>query len=82
LDGDIVVGDSTEQEISLIIGTNQGEWKQSPLSGLGFVKKMKSNISNDALEQEIDTQLKYDGMDEVVVHFEKGLLTGVFANRP
>jgi len=58
--GDFVIGESFEQEVTLIVQSTKGEWKNQPLIGAGIADYLLDNDFN-GLKSEIKTQLKYDG---------------------
>lgn len=61
--GDCVVGESTMQEVGILLRMNQGHDKDAPLIGPNLVKYVKSNISADDAESIIALHLKMDGKD-------------------
>ena len=74
--GDLVLGASEEQEISLILRTNQGDWRQSPLTGFGVGKRTRNEVNRSEFERELDTQLRLDGFDDTQVRLtEQGELS-------
>ena len=58
----LVVGNSVYQQQTLLLITQKGEIKQSPLVGVGISDFLLDDASNDALFQEIGTQFSGDGM--------------------
>ena len=58
-DNDLVVGESTQQHIKLLMATSKGEWKADPLAGVGL-----ENFINDddqvTMIREIEYQLEHD----------------------
>ena len=68
--GDLVAGDADSQDVGLILRTNQGDWRQSPLVGFG------SEVGRDQFVRDLDTQLRLDGFeDNHVALAEDGTLT-------
>lgn len=62
LDGEEpVVGDVTLQNQQLILSTNKGDWKLSPLTGVG-VENFIDDENASALAREIRMQFKKDGL--------------------
>ncbi len=59
--GDLVLGDSFQQEIELILGSNQGEWKNEPLIGANLIELINSEVSELELKNKISQALKLDG---------------------
>jgi len=39
--GELVIGEREMQDIGLIIGSNEGDWKEYPLVGMGMPKYVK-----------------------------------------
>ena len=59
--GDFVIGESTDQEVSLILRMNKGELKEDPLVGCDLIRLINSNTSETELKQIIRLQLARDG---------------------
>ncbi len=73
-DGDLVIGDSSEQNIENILAAQKGEFRQSPLVGVGILNYLSSSmtfITRRKLEREISMQLAADGAAEVEASFSK-----------
>jgi hypothetical protein len=60
-DGDFVVGESRNQNISYIIRCRKGAFKQSPLIGYGEQRLLNGNLDG-AARREIQLQLESDGI--------------------
>ena len=75
LDGDVVLGDSEDQEVSLIIRSNQGDWRASPLTGFGVAQRMRNEVNRAEFELALSSQLELDGFTMPVVKLttEEGL---------
>jgi len=58
--GDLFVGQSTEQHLELLIATHPGEWKAHLQTGIGIEKAQKGVIDR-FLDTQIRDQLKGDG---------------------
>ena len=58
--GDMVIGDSKQQHISLLLRTRAGEWKQHPRTGIGLADYLNSEDPYD-LNRMIRQQLTQDG---------------------
>lgn len=59
--GDLVIGDSQDQEVESVLIFNKGELKEDPLFGADLITKIKSNVSEVEIKQIIKNQLKRDG---------------------
>lgn len=57
--GDFVVGESTDQEVVLLINTWIGSWKKYPLVGVGIINYLKSS-EIEQLRRNIGIQLEGD----------------------
>jgi hypothetical protein len=59
--GDFVIGDSIDQEVSLILRINKGELKEDPVIGCDLILLINSNTSEMELKQIVKLQLARDG---------------------
>ncbi len=71
--GDLVIGDSEQQEADLIIQANPGEWRQWPSVGMGIMKYM--NGLNDRVKFEADMRaaLAADGKKPRMIDTSQGI---------
>lgn len=72
--GDLVLGESTAQHIEHILLAQKGEYKQSPLTGIGILNYLNAPINGVMrlkLEREIRLQLEADGAQNVEVKVSK-----------
>lgn len=59
-DGDLAIGSVGDDNAYLLLVTSKGDWKGSPLTGVGVVRFL--NAPDDrALEREVRIQLEADG---------------------
>ena len=58
--GDFVVGESTWQDVGIILEMNQGELKSDPVLGASLVRKMKANASQLEINQTTRLHLARD----------------------
>ncbi|MBB6131321.1 hypothetical protein [Mucilaginibacter lappiensis] len=66
--GDFLIDDCEQQNQELILIATQGSFRESPLTGVGIAKYIKSSFSVskiDQLRQKIRLQLQYDGYQTV-----------------
>ncbi|NSW46503.1 MAG: hypothetical protein HPY79_11875 [Bacteroidales bacterium] len=66
--GDFVIDDGSQQHISLLLLSNQGDFKQYPLTGIGIFKNLNSPMNatlKAKLYREIKIQLEDNGLNEV-----------------
>lgn len=59
--GDLLVGESLTQEVSLILRVNQGEFKNDPLIGANLIQLVNTNISKAELKKRVKLHLQRDG---------------------
>lgn len=71
--GDFVLGDATEQHQKHLLLANKGEFRQSPVVGVGLENYLNDDAIDD-LASVIKAQFELDGMDvEKVNVFDNGL---------
>lgn len=70
---DLVLGESTVQHQHLLLVTHPGEWKQSPLAGVGLDYWLNEERSGD-MTAEVRRQFKADGMMVNSIGYEQGRL--------
>ena len=74
--GDLVVDDSSEQEVGLILRTSQGDWRANPLTGFGVARRTRNEIIRAEFERGLSSQLEADGFaDNQVTLATDGQLT-------
>ena len=74
--GDLMVGDSAEQEVGLVLRTNQGDWRASPLTGFGVARRTRNEVNRTQFERDLTSQLEADGFaDSQVTLANDGHLT-------
>ncbi|MNS21776.1 hypothetical protein D3C72_535460 [compost metagenome] len=59
-DGKLVMGDTTIQEVALIIGMNPGELKRDPVIGPGLTSKIRSTVRPSEIEDLLRLHLARD----------------------
>jgi hypothetical protein len=70
VDGDLSIGLSDEDHIIDIINSNQGDWKEYILCGVGIDNYLNSSGLDIFLEKEIGVQLERDGFNQINVDFK------------
>ena len=70
---DLVVGESTLQHQQLLLITHPGEWKLSPLVGVGLADWLNDERNGD-LVTEVRRQFKSDGMTVNAISYADGKL--------
>jgi len=60
-DGELVLGESTTQEVGIIVRLNQGELKEDPLLGPNLITLINSNASKAKIKQRMKLHLARDG---------------------
>jgi hypothetical protein len=68
--GDLAIFESDSQSIVDIITSNNGDWKEYPLCGVGIDNYINSNSSQQFLTNDIKTQLTNDGFGNVDVIYD------------
>ncbi|MBD2769696.1 oxidase [Hymenobacter sp. BT664] len=61
--GDLVVGESTQQNQKLILQSNPGEWRAAPLVGVGIQNMIEDDAPSAAISSSIQAQFEADGME-------------------
>lgn len=61
--GDLATGDSTLQDVSIILQMNQGELKSFPVLGASLVQLLKSKERQALMEERVRVHLALDGKD-------------------
>jgi hypothetical protein len=62
VNGMLVRGESTRQHQHLLLATNKGDWRFSPLTGVGVASFLKDEGNTGGLLPEIKAQFELDGM--------------------
>jgi hypothetical protein len=63
--GDLVLGESTEQHLRLLLETEKGDWRQAGYVGVGLRSLLLDDATPGQVQQEIQTQLESDGVKVV-----------------
>lgn len=66
--GELVLGDATNQNQKLILISNKGEWKEFPELGVG-IEQMLSNENYNEVLIDAKKNLEYDGMEVKNIRF-------------
>jgi hypothetical protein len=59
--GDLVVDESAEQEVGLLLRTNQGDWRNNPLTGFGLDRRTRNEVNRTEFARDLQGQLELDG---------------------
>ncbi len=59
--GDFLLDDSTDQEVALLLMSEQGEWKEDPLVGAGLFRLVNMNAQEHDVKRLVKLQLARDG---------------------
>ena len=65
--GDLVLGESAGQEVSLLLRTNQGDWRAAPLTGFGVARRTRNEVIPREFEGALAAQLRLDGFADCQV---------------
>lgn len=60
-DGDLAIGTVADDNAYLLLVTAKGDWKESPLTGIGAERFLNSPDGGLALEREVLLQMQADG---------------------
>ncbi len=66
-DGDLVVDESSDQEVGLILRSNQGDWRASPMTGFGLQQRIRSQTKRTEFARALGAALDFDGFVQSVV---------------
>lgn len=71
INGDLVVEESTEQHILLVMATAKGHWRQAPLIGARFIDHLNAPDPS-AVSSALKFHLELDGMqvNQVSINFQ------------
>ena len=70
--GDFVIGETTQQNIGLILISEKGEWRHTPYVGAGLKSDIEDEAEPAELMQEIKKQLELDGLLNVTIDTSSG----------
>lgn len=76
--GDIVVDDGTQQHIALLLLSNQGDFKQHPLTGIGIMKYLNSPLNatiKAKLYRDINIQFEDNGLKDINIEGQLSQMT-------
>lgn len=59
---DLLLAESTQQEIQLLLYSEKGDWKFSPVTGVGMREFIKAPGNGRELENEVRKQFLVDGL--------------------
>lgn len=83
--GDLLAGESDQQHVELLLRTSQGEWRQSPLVGIGLVRYLLApygSLQAAALSREVAVQLEQDGYQVLQLDLQDLSAAIINAERP
>ena len=69
--GDFIVNHSDQQHMVLIVETEEGDWKQYPLMGVGIQKYQAAPNAGNAIRREIKVKAEADGFINVDVELDR-----------
>lgn len=84
VDGDFVIGESDMQHIHHILIAEQGDYKESPIIGIGIEKYINSTVDPVTIGSFINTatkHLKYDGFTNIEIDMKDFKNTEINADR-
>jgi hypothetical protein len=71
--GDVVLGESTLQHQVLLLLSNKGEWRESPVVGVGLNNHLLNELPDDELRQVIRKEFERDGLQVGTIDLIDGL---------
>lgn len=75
--GDFLVAESDGQHIEHILRADRGQFRQSPLVGVGLQKQDNASPNRQKLKQEIKLQLRADGFTVKKLELSDGDVLGI-----
>lgn len=75
LNGDFVIGESTQQEIELLLTSFKGEFKEHPLVGAEIQRLLKAQAGITTMKSVVREQLEDDGFKKVSFAIENEEIT-------
>ena len=75
--GDLVIGNSKDQSVQMLLLSAQGEWKEHPEAGAD-IKRAKNGVIDQFLERNIRVQLEADNfnLDKLTISENGFQITG------
>ncbi len=66
-------GESTEQEVQLIVLCNKGENTEFPTIGFGAAKRLKQRVNETKFLRELEVELEADGFEDPTIDVSNGI---------
>jgi hypothetical protein len=60
VNGDLIIGESDQQHVELLLSTSPNDWKENPVTGAAMIKSLGGNLSGFA-KRNVAVQLEADG---------------------
>ncbi|MCR4559012.1 MAG: hypothetical protein K5685_02960 [Bacteroidales bacterium] len=60
--GTLLLGETSEQNAALVVGSEKGEWKEFPQMGAGLKHLVKSVATEREIIREVNVALSFDGI--------------------
>jgi hypothetical protein len=76
--GDLVIDDASQQHIALLLLSNQGDFKQHPLTGIGIMKYLNSPLNatiKAKLYRDINIQFEDNGLKDINIEGQLSQMT-------
>lgn len=74
-EGDFVAGESTRQHQKLLLIAEKGEWRESPLTGIGLRTELMNETTGIELLTTIKKEFEKDGMSVLQIKSKEGNIT-------
>lgn len=72
--GDLVIGESFEQEVKILIALSKGDLKSDPVLGCDIIRLMNSGTSNLGIIQKIKLNLERDNKQVGNITINNGII--------
>lgn len=77
VDGDFVVFDGDDQNLEDLCELNPGELKADPLTGVGVIRMLKSNLSDSEIVSRTRSQMRLDNWEIGDVYLDNNELVAI-----
>ena len=72
--GDLVIGESSQQHVALLVELHKGELKEFPTTGFGINRYLKKSTSSlTRFTREIKIELEADGFNDAKINISEDL---------
>jgi hypothetical protein len=79
-DGDIAIGEADAQTLARLVESQQGEWRQWPLAGVGIGSFLFDDIGKTEIKHRVAVQAEYDGATIKLIAFSDDIKIKIEGN--